>query len=251
MLNSFWRTLFARVKHLALPWPNSLSLTSRYIRGRGIEIEALDRPLPLPRGTQVTYVGRLWSPALRQAHPELNSRRLAPVSVIDNGERLERFADGSQDFVVAQRLLDHCQDPIGAFRSIFRVLRDHGIAYLTTRDKRHSADRQRSAAPLAHLLRDHQHSPEWSKRQHIEEHVRLVNEVHDPVEMAEQVDSLLSMGYSICYHVWTPRDLIEFLRYMRRQVPFDIEVFHSRQSEMIAVLRKTLPPAGGAAQAAA
>jgi ferredoxin len=37
------------------------------------------------------------------------------VDVVDDGERLESFADASLDFVVSSHFLEHCQDPIRAF----------------------------------------------------------------------------------------------------------------------------------------
>ena len=42
-----------------------------------------------------------------------------PVGCIDDGERLGKIADASQDFVIANHFLEHCQDPILALLNIF------------------------------------------------------------------------------------------------------------------------------------
>src|SRR4051812_27370540 len=72
-----------------------------YLRGRGLEIGALHRPLRLPAAARVTYVDRLSEAELRKQYPELSRHTLVPVGVIDEAEMLASVPDASQDFVVA------------------------------------------------------------------------------------------------------------------------------------------------------
>src|SRR6516225_9593739 len=99
------------------------SLVRAYIRGRGIEVGARHRPLKVPTQARVTYVDRLWVPGLQQLHPELATRKLAKVGMVDDIEKLTRFSDESQDFVIANHILEHCQNPIGALLNFLRVLK--------------------------------------------------------------------------------------------------------------------------------
>src|SRR5947209_3771329 len=94
-----------------------------YLRGRGLEIGALHRPLRLPAAARVTYVDRLPEAELRRQYPELNRHTLVPVGVVDEAETLATVPDGSQDFVVANHFLEHCQNPIGTLKTFVRVLR--------------------------------------------------------------------------------------------------------------------------------
>jgi SAM-dependent methyltransferase len=146
--------------------------------------------------------------------------------------------DASQDFVVANHFLEHCQDPIGTLKTFLRVLRPDGVVYLTVPDKRYTFDRDRPVTPLEHLLRDHEDGPEWSRREHFEEYVRLALGVTDPVECDRRVDHLLDTNYSIHYHVWTQKELAELLTAVMDDLGFDIELFLKRKYEVIAVLRK-------------
>jgi SAM-dependent methyltransferase len=140
----------------------------RFLQGDGIEIGALDFPLRLPRGARVRYVDHLDEAGLRRIHSDTLSagRALMIPDVVDDGARLERFADGSLDFVVANHMLEHVEDPIAALENQLRVLRRGGVLYLTLPDARTSFDAPRERTTPEHLLRDHREGPEVSRRTH-------------------------------------------------------------------------------------
>ncbi len=210
-----------------------------YIRGRGLEIGALHRPLRLPAKAHASYVDRLPEPQLRLQYPELNRHRLVTVDVVDEAERLGTVADESQDFVIANHFLEHCEDPIGTLKTFLRVLRPGGVIYLTAPDKRYTFDRDRPVTSLEHLLRDHEEGPAWSRREHFEEYVRLALGVTDPFECDLRVEHLLATDYSIHYHVWTQKELAELLTAVMDDLGFEIELFLKRKYELITVLRKS------------
>jgi predicted SAM-dependent methyltransferase len=210
----------------------------QYLRGEGIEVGALTNPLPLPPGARVRYVDRMSKSDLIRHYPDLDIGRLVDVARVDDGERLATFATGSQDFVIANHFLEHCQDPLGALYNFLRVLKPGGIAYIAVPDKRYTFDRDRPVTSLEHVLRDHEHGPAASRRQHFEEWVRLVHKVHTAEEAAWQVDALMAQDYSIHYHVWTQAEFIELLLALRRGSPFEIELVLKLGHEMLAILRK-------------
>jgi predicted SAM-dependent methyltransferase len=209
-----------------------------YLRGRGIEIGALHRPLRVPYAARVCYLDRLPREELYRQYPNLAGHKLVPVDIVDDAERLARVADGSQDFVIANHFLEHCQDPIGTLVHFFRVLRDDGILFLTVPDKRYTFDRDRPVTPLGHLLADHEADAELSRREHVSEFVRLVMKATAPQELEREVDRLLATDFSIHYHVWTQTELMELLLELRRRVPFEVELFLRRAYEVLMVLRK-------------
>jgi predicted SAM-dependent methyltransferase len=209
-----------------------------YLRGRGLEIGALHRPARLPAAARVSYVDRLPVHELREQYPELARHRLVPVDVVDEAETLASVADGSQDFVVANHFLEHCQDPIGTLKTFLRVVRPGGVVYLTVPDKRFTFDRARPVTTLDHLLRDHEDGPAWSRREHFEEFVRLAEGVTDPETFELRVAHLLATDYSIHYHVWTQKEFAELLGAVSDDLGFEIELFLKRKYEVIAVLRK-------------
>jgi SAM-dependent methyltransferase len=223
-------------------------LARRFIRGSGIEIGALHNPLRLPRRAQVRYVDRLPVAELRRQYPELEHETLVDVDIIDDGERLGSVADGSQDFVIANHFLEHSEDPIGALVNMFRVLGAGGILYLAVPDKRFTFDVKRPTTPIEHLLDDHRHGAERSRRAHFEEWALLVDDVPKP-EIEGHVEDLLARNYSIHFHVWTQPDVLELLVALRNEfgVSYDLEVAVRNGHENVFVLRKVAPSGAEAA----
>ena len=81
--------------------------------GSGLEIGALQMPLRLPAGASVRYVDRFDVEELRSHYPELDDFELVAPDVIDDGEVLGTIPDESADFLIANHMIEHCEDPIG------------------------------------------------------------------------------------------------------------------------------------------
>ncbi|MEG3866129.1 glycosyltransferase [Microcoleus sp. Z1_B2] len=215
------------------------SIAQQYISGDGIEVGALHGPLPVPHTARVRYLDRLPVSELRRHYPELAQHQLVDVDIIDDGETLYSIADGSLDFVIANHTIEHCQNPIGTIKQNLRVLKSGGIIYMAVPDKRYTFDRDRPLTPLDHLIRDYTDGPEWSKKDHYEEWVNLVQKAPEK-EVEERVQHLLGIDYSIHFHVWEQSSFIELLLYCQQKLnlPFDIELIQKNEEEFICILRK-------------
>jgi SAM-dependent methyltransferase len=153
------------------------SIANMYIRGNGIEIGALHNPVRIPKSATVKYIDIMSIPGLRKQYPDLDSRKLVDVDIVDDGEQLAKISDSTQDFVIANHFLEHCQNPIGAMSNMLRVLKEGGVLYLSIPDKRYSFDADRPVTSIEHLLKDYQEGPEWSKKQHFEEWIRYIDKI--------------------------------------------------------------------------
>jgi SAM-dependent methyltransferase len=215
-------------------------IASTYVKGTGIEIGGLHNPLRVPRGATVKYVDRMTVAGLREQYPELGKKKLAHVDIIADGERLEVIADGTQDFVIANHFLEHCENPILALSNMIRVLRPGGIVYLAIPDKRFTFDSGRDATPFDHCLRDYREGPGWSHDQHFREWVTSVEKERDPSRADSRVRALLAMNYSIHYHVWTQTGMLAFLIGVKAEagIVFELEAFLQNAEEAIFVLSK-------------
>ena len=236
------RAVLKRVGALAAPpfLQRRAHIADEYIGGSGIEIGGLNAPLPVPRDAQVRYVDRAPLDALRGHYPELEDQPLVEVDIVDDGERLATIGDESQDFVIANHFLEHCQDPIRALVNMFRVLTPNGVLYLAVPDKRFTFDRHRPRTSIEHLLDHFERGPEVDRRAHFEEWVRFVDQVDDETAVAQRTDELMEQDYSIHYHVWTQADVVELLLLLRQRfsIVFDVEVAVRNEHENIFVLRK-------------
>ena len=213
-------------------------IAETYLSGVGIEIGALHNPLKLPDRASAKYVDRLSVPDLRRQYPELASQELVNVDILADGERLESIQDSSQDFVIANHFVEHCQNPVGAVLNMLRVLKPAGILYLALPDKRCCFDSDRPVTSLEHVMRDYCEGPEWSRRGHFEEWARLVNKAAAE-DVESEVARLMGIDYSIHYHVWTPFEMLELILSLRKLAAFEIELcFENDGVEVIFILRK-------------
>jgi O-antigen biosynthesis protein len=216
-------------------------LANTFLAGEGIEIGPLHSPLRLPAAASVRYVDRMPVTLLRRHYPELDELPLVEIDVGDDGERLETIEAESQDFVIANHLLEHTQDPIAAIGTWLRVLRPGGVIYMAVPDKRHTFDIDREPTPIEHMVRDYEEGPAGSRRQHFEEWARHVERVSEG-RVGERADILEQIDYSIHTHVFTEQTLLELLMACDRLVgPIEIEALRRNGLETLVVVRKPDP----------
>jgi SAM-dependent methyltransferase len=215
-------------------------IASQYIAGEGIEVGALNAPLEVPNGAKVKYVDRMSAKNLQQQYPELSTLSVLDPDIIDDGEKLLTLANNTYDFVIANHMIEHCQNPIGAIQNFLRVLKVGGILYMGVPNKHYTFDRDRPLTTLDHLVKDYQEGPEWSKHYHYQEYVRLVDKMPEG-QVADRMKLLLNMDYSIHFHVWQPDTFLELLSYCQEKLNFGFTVkeFQENHIEFICILEKT------------
>lgn len=215
-------------------------LSYHYLKGNGIEVGALHNPLKVYSRAKVRYVDRYDNEGLSHHYPEQISHSFVKVDVIDDGETLGTFEADSQDFVIANHFLEHCQNPLLTLSHMHRILKKGGILYLALPDKRYTFDVKRPLTTLDHVLEDYRGGPEASKRQHFEEWVTLVNNVKHENLAKQEVERLIDQDYSIHFHVWTQTEMLEMFLALKTKlgISFDIEACLKNGIEFITILRK-------------
>jgi SAM-dependent methyltransferase len=194
-----------------------------WLRGEGIEIGALNYPLWVREDAHVRYVDRLPIEEQRRQYPELDGKPLAPVDVLATAEDLTGVGDASLDFVIANHLLEHLEDPIAGLLEFQRVLKPGGVVYLALPDQRRTFDRKRELTTVQHLLREHEDGATASRRDHYLDWARNVVGVK-PDDVETYVDGLMTDRYSIHFHCWQPDSFLDFFVAARNKVGLDFEV---------------------------
>lgn len=214
---------------------------NQYLHGDGIEVGALNHPLAVPETARIKYVDRLSVADLRRHYPELADEPLVEVDIIDNGEHLQTVEEASQDFLIANHFIEHCQDPIRTIENLLRVIKKDGILYLAVPDKRYSFDSDRPITPFEHLLKDYEEGPEHSKESHYQEWTELVIKEQDQDKIKDIVKKLIKRDYSIHFHVWQSIDFLDFLISLKNYLNFPLEVqrLFENSTEFITILRKS------------
>ena len=228
-----------------MPLPDDITaerkrVAARYLSGSGIEIGALDAPTPLPQDATARYVDYRTVAELSHQYPELDATTFVPVSVVDDGEQLTKFGDASIDFLIANHMLEHCENPLGTLRAHLRKVKPGGWLYYAVPDMRCCFDKVRPLTPFAHLVADEQDGGVASRRGHYLEWAMLVNGFGATPEADENARINLEMGYSIHFHVWDANSWVEFLCAARTHLDniFEIRHFELAGPEMISVLRR-------------
>src|SRR3954447_11923383 len=225
----------------------------RFLAGDGLEIGALHLPLRTPSRAHVRYVDRMSVEDLRSEYEELSEWDLTPVDVIDNGELLSTIPEESQDFIVANHFLEHCEDPIRTIGTHLGKLRPGGVLFYAVPDKRYPFDSRRPLTPLDHMVADHEQGPERSRAEHYDEWARLVVDGEAPAGAegpafedwaARRAGELEQDAYSIHMHVWTQAEFLKLILHCRDRFDdgFDVEAAARQGIEFIVVLRKAGAP---------
>jgi glycosyltransferase involved in cell wall biosynthesis/SAM-dependent methyltransferase len=221
-------------------------LSRAFLDGRGIEIGALQQPLPTALDVEVRYVDRMSKADLYRHYPELKTAKLVEVDIIDDGERLSTFQDSSQDFIIVNHFIEHCQDPIGTFENFIRVLCPGGHIYMAVPDMRFTFDRNRARTDINHIIRDHVSGPEESRKQHYREWVTLVEphfnrDYGDEASIENRVRELMTQDYSIHFHTFFPEDMRALINYCAETERMPLSIIFNGEfgNEMIFILRKT------------
>jgi GT2 family glycosyltransferase/predicted SAM-dependent methyltransferase len=224
-------------------------LSSAFLHGEGLEVGALHNPLPVGSEARVKYVDRFDKAGLYEHYPELLRFALVDVDIVDDGEKLPTVNENSQDFLIANHFLEHAEDPFSTLKNLLRVLKPGGLLFMALPDKRYTFDCNRETTQLEHLIEDYQMGPEKSRDRHYHEWVTLV-EPHfgrfgpgTPLcEIEKRINELKSSKYSIHFHCWTSREVVQFLDYARLELklPFHVVFFaeYRNEKENIFMLRK-------------
>lgn len=216
-------------------------LARKYIRGSGIEFGALNAALEVSKGVKVRYAD-LQSEAEHRSWYS-SPCEITPPDILTDIESMQGIDDCSVDFIIANHVLEHVENPLRALRAVSRALRNDGIVFIALPDKRFSFDKRRSITPLAHIIADYEQGPDRSLIQHYEDWSRNVEGLKG-VAYDEKVSALLAQRANIHFHVWDYHAMAEMFAYAATLPEIELTVHHSQQnrSEAIWILKKGSRP---------
>jgi SAM-dependent methyltransferase len=198
-------------------------LSWRYIRGEGIEIGALHCPLPLYGGAKSKYVDYIPLAEIRKHYPELEGFEIAEPDIIDNAELLTKVQNGSQDFIVANHFIEHCENPLGTLQNLLSKLRDGGRIFMAVPMRDATFDHLRALTPASHILNDYLNGHEQSRWEHYIDWAK--NVAHGNSGSVETVaKELLDRRYSIHFHVWNFASFHQLLELASKQLNLPFKV---------------------------
>ncbi len=214
-------------------------LAKEVIRGEGIEIGGLHCPVLLPENCQVTYVDRYPHTLKRETYRELNDYLLIIPTILASSETLGPIKQASLDFIIANHMLEHSENPIQVLLNMSSKLKSDGLVYLAIPDKRASFDKKRSITPPNHILSDFVDGPHASRESHMREYGKKVMNLREK-KLEEYIAKFDHNSDDIHFHVWTPNSFRELLQLCETKLewPYKSYQIFSFTEEFIAILRK-------------
>jgi SAM-dependent methyltransferase len=181
-------------------------------------------------------VDRYSTDRLRAEYPEI-AGDLVEVSVIDDGATLPTIAAGSVDFVIANNLIEHVEDPMSAIARWHDCLRPGGVLFMVVPNRRNSVDHLRSNTPVQHF----DEPPSQSRRLHYLDWVTHAEGLSG-ASAEQRAEALDHSNYSIHFHVWDELALSEFLSVTIRRhgLSFSMPLLGTQHadSETVVVLQR-------------
>lgn len=232
-------------------------IAARFLRGAGLEIGAMHFPLPVPVGVRVRYVDRLSKLESMRRYPEVDASKMVEPDVVDDGFVLRQIEAASQDFVIANHVLEHSPNPILALTNWARVGRPGAILFVTVPIGSACFDRGRPETTVDHMLEDYRlvatgQLVEFAERNlaHYEEwvNISLQNVAFDdgrerrelgPNEVAREAGILAAANEDIHFHVYSPASFRHLLEAAAHEVslPLRVEEVLVGAAELIGILR--------------
>ena len=195
---------------------------SNQLKGKGLEIGPLHRPMVRHPEMQVDYIDRYSTADLRAHYPELKDYVIVEPDILGDAETLSNIADGQYDFLISAHVIEHMRNPLGALKVWRRVIKPGGLIYLIVPDKRVTFDLQRVRTTLPHIIfdyfqpsldRDFEHFLDYSVHVH----------KRDGLDALREAERLRDIDYSIHFHVFLPSDIIRLLNWFNENVePLEI-----------------------------
>jgi SAM-dependent methyltransferase len=204
-------TLVALFDRLPPPGAPNLrrELAWRFLRGDGVEVGALQNPLPVPEPARVSYVDRLPLADLRAHYPELRDQNVVDPSIIASGEDLGPIPSASQSFVICNHVLEHMRDPLCALSEWIRVLAPGGVLFVSVPNRNNPHDRLRPVTSFDHLLDDERERGRKGSDADTASFFEWAHSAHAIDMSAEEQDhharELIAQDYSIHFHVFDRR----------------------------------------------
>ncbi len=211
----------------------------KYLRGIGLEIGALHAPVPLPGGTRADYLDHCNTVALRERFAEARDRYCVFPVMVDGSEMLSSVEDASYDFLVANHVLEHCENFFVTLRHHLRVVKSGGHVMYAVPDQRYTFDRDRALTSFDHLLTDLRDGPLAQRREHLVDYFTWVNRLSGESLNAAVAD-YMDNGRDIHFHTWTLETFCEHLRQAIAMKLIDASFldFGQNGTEFIVVLKK-------------
>lgn len=218
---------------------NRSAVAASYISGSGVEIGAFTQPTDLSPDVNVKYYDKYPPEKVREFYVESWGRPLCVPHYWGDAQFLNGLPEEPMDFIIANHVIEHLEDPIMFLKSVAKHLTSGGRALIAAPDKRVSFDRNRPLTTNRHLFDDHEKGAQYSRDEHYAEWAHLVDGLVDD-QARKRARELNEQDYSIHFHVWTPMSFVNFITQACAafNIPLELIFMNQTPGEVVVILQR-------------
>lgn len=246
-----WKTLREQLNRRCHP---RAVMARCHLRGEGIEIGAMHFPVWPHRGMKVKYVDNTSLEDNLLRFPELRGINLVRPNYVEDGFSLASLGDGSQDFVIANHVLEHAPNPLGVLCNWARVLRPGGSMLLSVPIAEACFDRGRQETSLEHMQGDYRADTQELGRRNLEHYLEWLA-ISEPAILAmngqqpkaetaaerrERAEEICRANSEIHFHTFSAASFHRLLEFFATSLDGRFRVVEIREAggEIIAVISR-------------
>ncbi len=209
-------------------------LSLKYIRGIWLEIWAFWNPLFVDNSiAKVKYVDYLHPAEIKKINLWIKNENNVKIDFLCRADNLLKIEDYSQDFIIANHLFEHLNNPIKALIEWERVLKKEWILFLTIPDKRRTFDKNRNRTTIKHIIEDFKDPSVKRDLKHYEEFALIsMKEEWWKDNINDEVKRLIETNYSIHYHVYLEEDIKDILEYWKNENLFNFNILETKHTSV-------------------
>ncbi len=222
---------------------------NKYLSGDGIEIGAQFRPIQITNNkANVKYVDRISREKTSEIYGLPVDSLIEPDYCLE-ADNLHIFPNNSLDFIVANHVLEHTEDPIGTLVEWFRVVKEQGTLFITAPNYRSNEyDFRRKPVNLEHLISDYYNPSPSKKQQDKVEHWRefitnVMDLTEDEPKFEKTLKDYIHRDERTHFHVYDLKLLEQILNCIHNTLRIRIRVINTfylgYSFEILMVLQKS------------
>lgn len=236
-------------------------LSSKFLRGQGIEVGALGNPLPLPTTASAFYVDRVGREESERIYPNAPNLPHVVPYLVEDGFSLPSVGLATLDFVIGNHVLEHAPDLFGALARWTDVIRPGGHIFAAVPIASECFDRTRAITDPGHFLADYRALVEGDLTEfesntlhHCRDYLTLacpemLREIGEPVpdcdsvKIEQRAQLMMACRADLHYHTFSLDSLQSALSIFVKEVRSNmmlVEIARSR-IEVVFILKKTGP----------
>lgn len=210
-------------------------LSLNYLSGHGLEIGAFHSPLVVKPENIMDYCDFQTVEELRANFPGYEPA--IHHHFIDNAETLDTVCSNEYDYLVANHVLEHCENVLGTVLNWMRVIKENGFLFIAIPEKTQTFDRDRDITKFSHIVDDHITTDPINNKDHYQEYFYHVDKLRDDV-LKNAVDLAVEKRTNIHFHVWDKASAHELFNMICGLFSLELVEARDNGAEMIFVLRK-------------